>query len=61
MNQRDYLSNAERQLGIGPTELAARIKTPYATYKAWKSGRNTLPGAAQVAIDLLIAYPDIDD
>ncbi len=53
MNQRKYLKAAEKSLGVGPVEMARLLDTPYNTYKAWKSERNVMPGAAYVAIDLL--------
>ena len=53
MNQRKYLTKSEKSLGIGPVEMARLLETPYNTYKAWKSGRNKLPGVAKVAITLL--------
>ena len=54
MNQRKYLLSTEKSLGVGPVELARLLDTPYNTYKAWKSGRNVMPGAAYVAINLLL-------
>ncbi len=53
MNQRKYLKAAEKKLRVGPVEMARLLDTPYNTYKAWKSGRNVMPGAAYVAIKLL--------
>jgi len=53
MNQTKYLSQSEKSLGVGPVEMARLLDTPYNTYKAWKSGRNKLPGVAKVAITLL--------
>lgn len=52
--QREYLSKAERKLGVGPVEMAQRLSTPWNTYKAWKGGKNPMPGIACVAIDSLI-------
>ena len=52
--QRKHLKYAEKSLNVGPTEMARLLHTPYNTYKAWKSGRNKLPGVAYVAIKLLI-------
>ena len=52
-HQFKYLSNAEKSLGVGPVEMARLLDTPYNTYKAWKSGRNVMPGVAKVAITLL--------
>ncbi len=60
MNQRKYLEKAESALGLGATELAAALNTPYNTYKAWKSGRNKMPGVATVAITLLSSSPSND-
>ena len=54
MNQCKYLKTAEKKLEVGPVELARLLDTPYNTYKAWKSGRNVMPGAAYVAINLLL-------
>jgi DNA-binding transcriptional regulator YiaG len=54
MNQHKYLSQSEKSLGVGPVEMARLLDTPYNTYKAWKSGRNKLPGAAIVAINIII-------
>ena len=54
MNQSEHLKQAEKSLGIGPVEMARLLNTPYNTYKAWKSGRNKLPGVVYVAIDLLM-------
>ncbi len=51
--QCNYLISAEKKLGVGPVEMARLLDTPYNTYKAWKSERNVMPGAAYVAIDLL--------
>ena len=53
MNQTKYLKTAEKSLGVGPVEMARLLDTPYNTYKAWKSNRNVMPGAARVAITLL--------
>ena len=58
MSQHKYLKAAEKSLGVGPVELARLLDTPYNTYKAWKSERNIMPGAAYVAIDLLIEKSD---
>jgi len=54
MNQHKYLSSAEKSLEVGPVEMARLLDTPYNTYKAWKSGRNVMPGIAYTAINLLI-------
>jgi len=54
LNQRLYLSQSEKFLEVGPVEMAQLLNTPYNTYKAWKSGRNKIPGVARIAIDLLI-------
>ena len=54
MNQRKCLSKAEKSLGVGPVEVARLLDAPYNTYKAWKSGRNVMPGIAYVAVELLI-------
>ena len=54
MTQSNYLAQSEKSLEVGPIEMARLLDTSYNTYKAWKSGRNKLPGVAKVAIDLLI-------
>ena len=54
MLQHKYLEQSEKSLGVGPVEMARLLDTPYSTYKAWKSGRNVMPGAAYVAINLLL-------
>ena len=54
MNQRKYLQNAQTKLGVGPTQMARLLDTPWDTYKAWLYERNPLPGVAKVAIELLI-------
>ncbi len=59
MNQHKYLKAAEQSLGVGPVELARLLDTPYDTYKAWKSGRNKLPGAVKVAITLLCSACEV--
>ena len=53
INQTEYLTQSEKSLGVGPVEMARLLDTPYNTYKAWKSNRNVMPGAARVAITLL--------
>lgn len=54
--QRKYLESAEKKLDVGPVEMAQILDTPWNTYKAWKSGRNPMPGVAKIAIELLIRY-----
>ena len=53
-SQRKYLERAQRKLNLGPVELARALDTNWNTYKAWLYERNPLPGAAKVAIELLI-------
>ena len=54
MMQTEYLIQAEKSLGVGPVEMARLLNTNYNTYKAWKNGRNKMPGVAYKAIELLI-------
>ncbi len=53
MNQRKYLEAAQKQLDVGPVQMARLLRTPFNTYKAWLYERNPLPGVATVAIKLL--------
>ena len=55
-----YLQRAEKSLGVGPVEMAARLETSWNTYKAWKAGRNPIPGAAKVAIEALIRLKNLE-
>lgn len=55
MTQRETLLNFEKTMRLGPVAAAAKLDTPYPTYKAWKSGRNKMPGCAYTAIGLWIA------
>lgn len=48
----------ERQLGLGAVAAARKLDTPYSTYKAWKTGRNKMPGCAFQAVELWIAIQD---
>lgn len=52
--QREKLLEFEEAMGIGPVEAARLLNTPYPTLRDWKGERNAMPGAAYVAIDLLI-------
>jgi hypothetical protein len=52
-DQRIRLLEFEKNLGIGAVAAAEKLNIPYNTYKAWKSGRNPMPGVALVAIELL--------
>ena len=55
MTQKQTLSSFEREMNLGPVAAAAKLDTPYGTYKAWKSGLNKMPGCAYVAIGLWLA------
>lgn len=52
--QKQTLQQFEKALGIGPVAAARKLDTPYATYKAWRNGRNKMPGCAYVAIGLCL-------
>ena len=58
LEQRAVLLRFESEMDLGPVAAAAKLDTPYATYKAWKSGRTRLPGVAVTAINLWIAIGD---
>ena len=60
MNQKEIITDAERELGCGPVELAQLLNTPYHTLKDWKSGRSKMPGIALVAINALRRLERID-
>ncbi len=55
MTQKETLQEFEHTMRLVPVAAAAKLDTPYTTYKAWKNGRNKMPGCAYVAINLLTA------
>lgn len=57
MNQRKYLETAQKQLHVGPVEMARLLDTSFNTYKAWLYEKNPLPGAAKAAIDCMLSNP----
>ena len=57
-HQKQTLQDFETALGIGPVAAAARLQTPYAPYKAWRNGRNKMPGVAHVAIELWLGIQE---
>ena len=58
MNQKQTLQDFETALGIGPVAAARKLDTPYPTYKAWRNGRNKMPGCAHVAIELWLGIQE---
>ena len=60
--QKEKLIEFEQAMRLGPLAAASKLDTPYTTYKAWKSGRNKMPGCAYTAINLWLSIdygPDI--
>jgi len=55
MNQRKYLESAQRELKVGPADMARLLDTNFNTYKAWLYEQNPLPGVARTAIDCMLA------
>lgn len=54
MTQHETILAAESALGVGPVALARMLQTPYTTLRDWKADRVKMPGAAWIAIELLI-------
>lgn len=55
MSQKQTLLDFEKAMNLGPVAAAEKLDTPYPTYKAWKNGRNKMPGCAYIAIGLWVA------
>lgn len=53
--QNAELRRFEKSMKLGPVAAARKLDTPYDTYKAWKSGRNKMPGCAYKAIELWLS------
>ncbi len=54
MTQRETILAAESTLKVGPVALARLLQTPYTTLRDWKADNVKMPGAAHVALKLLI-------
>jgi hypothetical protein len=52
--QKRFLTESQQLLGLGPTAMAEALDTNWNTYKAWLYGINPMPGAAAVAIRLML-------
>jgi DNA-binding transcriptional regulator YiaG len=51
--QKAFILQAERDLNVGPLELARQLRTPYATLRDWKSGKSKMPGIAVLCVEIL--------
>lgn len=50
----DELKTARESLGYGVADLACALRTPVSTVRDWEAGRTRIPGAAAVAVELLL-------
>ena len=48
------LKKARRELGLNMAEMAKQLRTPYRTYVPWERGTSPIPGACEVAVELLV-------
>lgn len=53
-HQQAIIFQAELDMNLGPVALARLIDTPYTTFRDWKSGKATMPGAAIRCLELLV-------
>ena len=53
MNEKE-LKQARLRLGLTMAAFARLLETPYRTYQSWEYGETPVPGAAKVAVSLLL-------
>ena len=51
------LTEARKELGLSPTEMARAMGVSYDTYKNWQSGRRSMPAVAVRCVELLLNHP----
>lgn len=56
--QRQKLIDAENQLGVGPTKMAAELGVPYDTYKNWRSERRSIPAVGWKCLELVLKFSE---